>query len=309
MHHINQFKSVLALTHYRHFGRAASSIGLTQSALSQNIRKLEEFYGVTLFERRNHQVSLTAYGKVVHNTAKLTLDAIQNTQREIQLLQNLSTGHLKVSADPYVASSLLAPALSRLLKAHPRLRFTSTNISWEQAQEQLLNDEIDIYFGILPDAISSELTLDLLDIPTPLILCHPEHELTQHPSVSLADAISYPIATPTAPPWFLRWARQEVDKINEQFDFNSLIFLQADSIDMVKRVTQNTEVTTAALPSDVESDIELGKLTVLHLENWPTTMQGCIITKSSRAIPPAGALLTRQFKESVTLEFVKKEGY
>ena len=127
MHHINQLRSVVALAEYRHFGRAAESIGLTQSALSQSIRKVEDLYGVPLFERRNRQVALTTYGDLVYQTASQTLDAMSNVEREIRLLRNLETGHLVVHSDPYLTNSLLDKGIGeRWKRACWMTKLTST---------------------------------------------------------------------------------------------------------------------------------------------------------------------------------------
>ena len=83
MNNLSQLKSITALAQHKHFGRAANAIGMTQSALSQNIAKVEELLDVPLFERRNKQVSLTSYGEVVHKYALQMLDA-RNKASEVE---------------------------------------------------------------------------------------------------------------------------------------------------------------------------------------------------------------------------------
>jgi DNA-binding transcriptional LysR family regulator len=58
---LRQLQHVVALAEHRNFRRAADSVGLTQSALTQSIRNLEEEYGVELFERSRREVSPTAW--------------------------------------------------------------------------------------------------------------------------------------------------------------------------------------------------------------------------------------------------------
>ncbi len=305
MNHINQLRSVVALARHRHFGRAADSIGMTQSALSQNIRKLEESYGVSLFERKNRQVSLTTYGDIVNHNATMILESITNARREIRLLQNLETGHLMVGVDPYLASSLIAPALAELLSSHPRLRFTARSASWDQIEDKLLSDEIDIYFGITPQSARDDLKLETIELPAPLILCQPDHELVHHDVVSLSQSIGLPLVTPTPPAWYIKWAQQQADELENKLDVTQLIFLEADNIEMVKRVASNSHALTAALPSDAESEITRGNLVVLRLKNWPVSMHGCIVTKASRTLPPAAELLIEYYRHAVQSEFKK----
>ena len=150
MNNLSQLKSITALAQHRHFGRAANAIGMTQSALSQNIAKVEELLDVPLFERRNKQVSLTSYGEVVHKYALQMLDARNKASEEVQRLQNLETGILNIGIDPYFANSLLAPTLANLLTSHPQLKFTVRTIDWGTAEKLLLHRQVDLYIGMAP---------------------------------------------------------------------------------------------------------------------------------------------------------------
>jgi len=305
MNHITQLKSVVALAKHRHFGRAADSIGLTQSALSQNIQKLEQSYGVPLFERKNRQVSLTTYGEIVRNSAITALESIANAQREIGLLQNLETGHLMLGVDPYLASSILAPALAELLSSHPRLRFTARDVGWDQIEDKLLSDELDVYFGIAPQSIHRDLHIETIVLPTPLLLCRPDHELATQEIVSLTQSMGLQVVTSAPPAWYIKWAQQQVDELQDKFDVTNLIFLEADNIGLVKQVARQAYTLTAALPSDAETEISNGDLVVIKLENWPLEMEGCIVTKANRTLPPAAELLIEYYKKAVDSEFDK----
>lgn len=303
MRHINQFRSVLALAKYRHFGRASDSIGLTQSALSQSIQKLEALYGVPLFERARGQVSLTAYGEIVTQTARNVVDSIARAQREIKLLQNLETGHLMIGVDSYFASSLMSAALVELLSIHPNLRFTVCSADWTKSERQIIEEEIDIYFGFPPDATHIGINLERIETPTPLVLCSKSHELAGHDEISLAQAIKFPLATPTPPAWYVQWAQTQVDHLNNKVDVTNLMFLESDNIHMVKAVTKNSHALMAALPGDVIDEITSGEFKVLRVADWPATMYACIATKSNRTIPPAATLLIESFKISVGQQF------
>ena len=68
MSSIKLFKSAQALIKHESFGKASKSIGLTQSALSQNIKKLESHYGVKFFQRENGKTKPTVYGEMLQNS-------------------------------------------------------------------------------------------------------------------------------------------------------------------------------------------------------------------------------------------------
>jgi DNA-binding transcriptional LysR family regulator len=63
MHSIRQFELVKALATYRHFGRAASALGVSQPALTRSLKHLEESLGVPLFDRQG--VTPTVFGELM----------------------------------------------------------------------------------------------------------------------------------------------------------------------------------------------------------------------------------------------------
>ena len=67
MSSIKLFKSAQALVKHESFGKAYKSIGLTQSALSQNIKKLENHYGVKFFQRENGKTIINQYHQQLHH--------------------------------------------------------------------------------------------------------------------------------------------------------------------------------------------------------------------------------------------------
>lgn len=70
---LRDLKYLVAVADLRHFGRAAEACFVSQPTLSTQIRKLEDFLGVTLIERNNRQVLLTATGEKIVARARIVL--------------------------------------------------------------------------------------------------------------------------------------------------------------------------------------------------------------------------------------------
>ncbi len=307
MAHLNQLRSVVALARYRHFGRAADAIGLTQSALSQSVRKLEDQYGVPLFERRNRQVTLTSYGELVCEAARQSLDAMSNVEREIRLLRNLESGQLVVHCDPYLTNALLAPALAALLMDYPQLRFSVRQGYWQEVESLLLEGETDLYFGMPPDALHPEIECRTVQMPTPLILCRAEHELAGRGQVTLSELIEYSIVTPAQPAWYVRWAQSQVDALHNAMDVSDLIILETDSSAMAATVALQSNALTACLPGEVAQAVRDGQLHVLRLANWPRVMYGCSAVRRTRAVPPAAELVMGRVETALEAAFAEAD--
>ena len=77
-----------ALIKHESFGKASKSIGLTQSALSQNIKKLENHYGVKFFQRENGKTKPTVYGEMLLSLTDEIVDIEEKIINQISLINN-----------------------------------------------------------------------------------------------------------------------------------------------------------------------------------------------------------------------------
>lgn len=105
---------LLTLAEFRHFGRAAESLGISQPALSRSLQALESEFGVRLFERnRRDGVEPTVFGKLLIERGRSLLTQSEELIREIELLKGLESGELTVSSGMYPAVLSVARALRR----------------------------------------------------------------------------------------------------------------------------------------------------------------------------------------------------
>ncbi|MBJ2229638.1 LysR family transcriptional regulator [Pseudomonas simiae] len=99
------------------FKAAAQELSVTPTAVSHQIRSLETWLGVPLFERLPRQVRLTECGeRLFHSAHGALLDVAQSLDT---LRPQRSTGHLTVSTTPAFAALWLVPRLGRFYAAHP----------------------------------------------------------------------------------------------------------------------------------------------------------------------------------------------
>jgi DNA-binding transcriptional LysR family regulator len=113
-------RSFLTLAETRSFTRTADAVGRTQSAVSAQLRRLEEIVGARLFERTTRSVTLTADGErmVVHARAFLgASDALLARFREAEV-----EGEVRFGSPEDFASAYLADILAAFAKAHPKVR-------------------------------------------------------------------------------------------------------------------------------------------------------------------------------------------
>lgn len=99
------------------FTKAAEEMSLTQSAISRQIRALEDNLGVPLFERHTRALSLTAEGRRLQRTAEEVLGQLQDATLRIRAER--SVRHLTVSTTAGFATLWLIPRLKRFTALHP----------------------------------------------------------------------------------------------------------------------------------------------------------------------------------------------
>lgn len=101
------------------FSRAAARIGISPSALSQTIRKLEARLGLRLLTRTTRSVALTPAGERLFAAVDEGLGLIRSELETVSSEGDAPTGHLRINASEYSALQVLEPALRDFLPAHP----------------------------------------------------------------------------------------------------------------------------------------------------------------------------------------------
>lgn len=134
---------------------AASAVGYTPSAVSQQLAGLERAVGVAVLERVGRNVRLTDAGRELVDHADQLLTGVEAAQVALERLQGEARGELKVSVYESVGSTLLAPLLSLLAARHPHLRLRTQFMDHnpEEAIDRLAMGDLDIAFATdYPDA-------------------------------------------------------------------------------------------------------------------------------------------------------------
>lgn len=189
MRHIRAFLTVARL---RNFTRAATELHVSQSALTVQIKQLEDALGVVLFDRSRRGVSLTPAGNdVLLPLERILIDteAIISHTRD---LAGLRRGMISIAALPSVAAGLLPAALQEFTKQHPGIVVQVMDLVSEKVIEAVKRDQVDFAIGIRvrPDRElkATPLLTDRLAAFVPA-----SHLLVRQNSVTLRELLKYPL--------------------------------------------------------------------------------------------------------------------
>jgi DNA-binding transcriptional LysR family regulator len=112
----------VAVARHKSFTLAARELGVSTSAVSQTVRRLEEQLGQPLLARTTRSVSLTDAGRRLMERAEPGLQAARSAVDELSARPTHVTGALRLTVPLFAASVVLEPLLPAYLQAHPHVR-------------------------------------------------------------------------------------------------------------------------------------------------------------------------------------------
>jgi DNA-binding transcriptional LysR family regulator len=116
---LNDIAAFVAVARERSFTRAASRMGVSQSALSHTIRGLEERMGIRLLTRTTRSVVPTEAGDQLLDAVGGHLDEIEAGLAALGDLRDKPAGHFRITSTEHAAETILWPAMEQIARAYP----------------------------------------------------------------------------------------------------------------------------------------------------------------------------------------------
>ena len=147
---LKQFRYFEALAQHGHFGHAADASGISQPALSMQIKEMEADLGVALFERGPRHVRLTRFGEEFAPRVRDILRSVDEVSDLARLSQNTLSGRLRIGVIPTIAPYLLPSFIGQLTHDHPTLDLQIRETLTSRLIEELAQGRIDAAIVALP---------------------------------------------------------------------------------------------------------------------------------------------------------------
>jgi len=173
--------------------RAAKELNVAASAIDRQILLLEQDLEVALFERVPRGMRLTAAGDALVTLARRWRADERRTATEVRQLQGISQGHVRVVAMDSHVNGFLQQFISRLASEHPRISLEVEVASPDDALTELLSGNADLVAAF---NLSPRRDVHILwgaDLPFGCVTA-PDHQLSGAGTISLQEAVAYPIA-------------------------------------------------------------------------------------------------------------------
>ena len=177
--------------------RAADQLNITQSALSHQIKGLEDQAGVELFVRRSKPMTLSAAGMRLLRLADQILPQVEAALAEFDGLRNGSSGRLHIAIECHACFEWLFPVLETFRKSWPDVDVDIRPGLAFDALPALLKEDVDLVVSSDPEALAGVTFNELFDY-NPVFVAASSHPLAARPYVEAEDfrdqtLITYPV--------------------------------------------------------------------------------------------------------------------
>ncbi len=173
--------------------KASKVLNVASSAINRQILKLEEEFGVRLFDRVPEGVELTPAGKVIVEHCRKTLYYFNKARAEIDDIRELKTGHIKIATIDSMVFDFLPKVLKEFSQEYPGVSFSVETLGPGEINENISHGDADIGLSFTNQVndLHPELRI-LAEVPAPMgLLVSPNHPLADRDFVNIEDCTPF----------------------------------------------------------------------------------------------------------------------
>lgn len=197
---LRHLQLLVALDEFRHIGRAAEFLSLTQPAISKMLAEIERMFGLALFVRSTRGTEPTAYGDAVIRFARSVLADYSRTQDEISAVSRGAAGRVSVGAMVVATPNLLVNGIERFKARSPNSSVLVEEGDLKRLLPRLRMGELDLFVGRLePGYAAPDLETEALFDERMCVVVPESHPVADMADPQWADLAREAWVVP--PPW------------------------------------------------------------------------------------------------------------
>ena len=183
-------RTIVAVARHRSFTKAAEELFLAQSAISQQISRLEAEIGIQIFRRSSRSVDLTDEGRIIVQHAHRVLAEVDEMQGEMEALSGGVRGTVRISGIWPFGGYDLYSVLADFRARYPEVAIHMEEDPVDEVMAKLRAEELDLAFASVdPDKIGPEFAATLLWEEEFVVVAALDHEFASRPHVTYEDLI------------------------------------------------------------------------------------------------------------------------
>jgi DNA-binding transcriptional LysR family regulator len=191
---LRHLRTIAAVARHGSFSKAAEELHLAQSAVSQQIRRLEQELGVEVFRRSSRSVELTAEGGVILEYAHRVLREVDGLHSELGELTGLVRGEVRIGGMYPTGPYDLAEMLAEFRLRHPGVAINMVEDTQDDLLARLQADELDCAFtAVEPDTLGDEYAATLIWEEEFVVALPVDHPLVERAQVTFEQLAGEPL--------------------------------------------------------------------------------------------------------------------
>lgn len=280
--HVENFKIFSDLVESESFSRAAKLNGITQSAVSQQLRAMEKHFSILIVDRSQKQFRLTREGQKLYESAKEILYLYDKLNSELQEMKKVISGTIHISTVYSIGLHELPPYIKVFLAKFPEVNIRVEYRRANMVYEDILANSIDLGLIAYPQKHKQ---LEILPFHDDILVlvCSPEHPLAKHKTIDISEVagqkfIGFEPDIPT---------RKATDAIFREANIEAEPVMEFDNVETVKRAVE-INAGIAILPqTTVIREEAQGLLKVLKFKDKVYKRPLALIHRKGRVLTPA----------------------
>ena len=192
---LEQYKVFYVVAQCGSFSEAAKRLFITQSAVSQHIKALEDELGVLLFARNRKGVKLTSYGELLFSYAKRAITEFDTVENLFSRMKTLDEGSLRIGAGDTITRYFLLDILERFHNKYPGIKIEIVNRVTEETLSRLNAGRVDVAFISLPIERSkyNDISVRKIGALHDIFIAGTKYSHLRDKTVSISDIASLPL--------------------------------------------------------------------------------------------------------------------
>jgi molybdate transport repressor ModE-like protein len=223
---LQQFRALTEVARKGTFTAAAQALGLSRTSVWQQIRSLEDDFGVELAVVRGHHLTLTPEGMLLLQMIEPIVDGFDGVKAAFHDRLGILKRRLVVATTASLLSYELRAAVEIYRKEHPEVSISLVDRPSKAGLDLLLHGEADVAVIGRVDEMQGRITTTRHLTDYPFFLAFPKkHELARSKTVKITDLVRYPLILPSQG----TNARDRIDAVLEKSGIAGTIQLALDS--------------------------------------------------------------------------------
>jgi len=275
----DQLVTFLEVVKLGNFSRAGQKVLRSQSAVSAQIRQIEEEYGERLLDRSGKTVRLTPAGEVFFEYVQRMLTLHQESKRAVADQGQQPRGILAIGANEATCLYVLPDVFAKYSKLYPDVQISIYRNFSRKILERVNDGSIDVGVVTLP-VRSPGLKVRSIHRDRLMLMVDAKNPLAKLKSVSVAVAAAQPLLLPKT-----GYTRQILDKLFRPYQSHLRVRMELPSVGMIKSFVAAGLGVSLISSRFVVDEVRVGSVKLIELEHVDLWRELGVVYQSNRTLP------------------------